>query len=59
MSVFLGRFLGPVRASVPVVAGMSDMLLLRFMTVNVLSEVTWSSAHLMPDALFGCSLPVR
>jgi hypothetical protein len=25
----------------------------------VLSEVTWSSAHLMPDALFGCSLPVR
>jgi undecaprenyl-diphosphatase len=59
MSVFLGRFLGPVRASVPVVAGMSDMPLLRFMTVNVLSEVAWSSAHLMPDALFGCSLPVR
>lgn len=55
-SVFLGRFLGPVRAIVPVVAGMSDMPVLRFTVVNVLSAIAWSAAHLLPGALFGASL---
>ena len=55
-SVFLGRFLGPVRAIVPVVAGMSDMTVLRFTVVNVLSAIAWSAAHLIPGALFGASL---
>ncbi len=55
-SVFLGRFLGPVRAIVPVVAGMSDMPVLRFTAVNVLSAIAWSAAHLLPGALFGASL---
>ncbi|MBK5206283.1 MAG: bifunctional DedA family/phosphatase PAP2 family protein, partial [Polaromonas sp.] len=55
-SVFLGRFLGPVRAIVPVVAGMSDMPVLRFMVVNVLSAIAWAGAHLLPGALFGASL---
>jgi undecaprenyl-diphosphatase len=55
-SVFLGRFLGPVRAIVPVVAGMSDMPALRFAVVNVLSAIAWSAAHLLPGALFGASL---
>jgi len=55
-SVFLGRFLGPVRAIVPVVAGMSDMPVLRFAVVNVLSAIAWSAVHLLPGALFGASL---
>ena len=55
-SVFLGRFLGPVRAIVPVVAGMSDMPVLRFTVMNVLSAIAWSAAHLLPGALFGASL---
>ena len=55
-SVFLGRFLGPVRAIVPVVAGMSDMSSLWFTVVNVLSAIVWSAAHLLPGALFGASL---
>ncbi|MDR3395307.1 MAG: VTT domain-containing protein [Parasulfuritortus sp.] len=55
-SVFLGRFIGPVRAIVPVVAGMSDMPVLRFMVVNFLSAVAWAGAHLLPGALFGASL---
>lgn len=57
-SVFLGRFLGPVRAIVPVVAGMSDMPAGRFTAVNVLSAIAWSAAHLLPGALFGASLQV-
>lgn len=55
-SVFLGRFLGPVRAIVPVVAGMSDMAVSRFMVVNVLSAIAWAGAHLLPGVLFGASL---
>jgi membrane protein DedA with SNARE-associated domain/membrane-associated phospholipid phosphatase len=55
-SVFLGRFLGPVRAIVPVVAGMSDMPVLRFTLVNVLSAIAWSAALLLPGVLFGASL---
>ena len=55
-SVFVARFLGPVRAIVPVIAGMSDMPQLRFTVVNVLSAIAWSAAHLLPGALFGASL---
>ena len=55
-SVFLGRFLGPVRAIVPVVAGMSDMPAARFYAVNVLSAFAWAAAHLLPGMLFGASL---
>jgi membrane protein DedA with SNARE-associated domain/membrane-associated phospholipid phosphatase len=55
-SVFVGRFLGPLRAIVPVVAGMSDMPPTRFYIVNVLSALAWVVAHLAPGVLFGASL---
>ena len=55
-SVFLGRFIGPLRAIVPVVAGMSDMSVQRFAIVNLLSAVAWGITHLLPGALFGASL---
>lgn len=55
-SVFLGRFLPPVRAIVPVVAGMSDMPAGRFFSMNALSAVAWAAAHLVPGVLFGASL---
>jgi len=55
-SVFLGRFLGPVRAIVPVIAGMSDMPVLQFTLMNVLSAIAWAGVHLLPGALFGASL---
>ena len=37
-SVFLGRFIGPLRAIVPVVAGMSSMSVLRFTVVNIFDD---------------------
>lgn len=55
-SVFLARFLGPVRAIVPLVAGMSGMPVARFTAVNVLSAIAWAAAHLLPGVLFGASL---
>ena len=54
--MFLGRFLGPIRAIVPVVAGMSGMPARQFYVVNVLSAFAWAAAHMLPGVLFGASL---
>jgi membrane protein DedA with SNARE-associated domain len=41
-SVFIGRFFGPLRAIVPLVAGMMRMPPLRFYVANVLSALIWA-----------------
>lgn len=55
-SVFVGRFIAPVRAIVPVIAGMANMPPAQFYVMNVLSAVAWSAAHILPGVLFGASL---
>lgn len=47
-AVFLSRFLGPLRATVPVVAGVMEMDYRTFQTANVLSAVAWVPAILAP-----------
>lgn len=41
-SVFIGRFFGPLRAVVPLVAGIMRMPRLRFYIANVLSALVWA-----------------
>ena len=55
-SVFLGRFFGPVRAIVPVVAGMSNMPATQFYAMNILSAFAWAAVQILPGVLFGASL---
>lgn len=55
-SIFVGRFLGPVRALVPLVAGMSRMHAGHFIGIDALATVAWAAAHLVPGVLFGASL---
>jgi len=55
-SVFVARFLGPLRAIVPVVAGMSNMPAGQFYAMNILSALAWAAAHILPGVLFGASL---
>ncbi|MES9992077.1 MAG: VTT domain-containing protein [Candidatus Thiodiazotropha sp.] len=55
-SVALGRFFGPVRAIIPLVAGMLGMSPLRFIVANVLSALAWAPAYLLPGIVFGASL---
>ena len=50
-AIFLGRFFGPVRATVPLVAGMMGMNRSRFQLANVLSALVWAPAILMPGWL--------
>jgi len=57
-SVFFGRFLTPVRAIVPVIAGMSGMRPVLFYWMNLASALAWSLAHILPGVLFGASLQV-
>ncbi len=57
-SVFLGRFIGPIRPVIPMVAGMMGMGPLRFVAANLLSAVGWAVASLLPGVLFGTSLSV-
>ncbi|MCB1803205.1 MAG: DedA family protein [Gammaproteobacteria bacterium] len=53
LSVALGRFFGPIRAIVPLVAGLMRMPPKRFYIANVLSALVWAPAYLLPGMLFG------
>lgn len=55
-SVVIGRFFGPVRAVIPLVAGMMKMPPNRFLFANVLSALGWAPAYLLPGMAFGASL---
>jgi membrane protein DedA with SNARE-associated domain/membrane-associated phospholipid phosphatase len=55
MSVFIGRFVGPVRALVPLVAGMLGMKPLQFTMANVTSAIGWAPAYMLPGILIGAA----
>lgn len=55
-SVIFARFIGPVRAILPVVAGMLGMSPVRFYAMNVLSALLWAPAHILPGVIFGASV---
>jgi membrane protein DedA with SNARE-associated domain len=46
-SIFIGRFFGPLRASVPLVAGIFEMPYGRFQFANFTSAFVWSATLLM------------
>lgn len=51
--VFLGHFFGPVRAVIPVVAGMLRMPELPFQVANVASAFIWSAGIIAPSFFLG------
>jgi undecaprenyl-diphosphatase len=55
-SIVFGRFIGPVRPVVPVVAGMLQMPPNRFLTADILAALFWSPAYALPGVAFGASL---
>lgn len=56
LSVLIGRFVGPIRPVIPLVAGMFDMPAWRFMLVNVLSALAWAPVYVLPGYLAGQAL---
>ncbi|MDD5437732.1 MAG: DedA family protein [Patescibacteria group bacterium] len=52
-SIFLGRFIGPLRPLIPLIAGLSNMKPKIFFLWNVLSCVLWSIAFVLIGYFFG------
>lgn len=52
-SVLLGRFIGPLRSIIPVIAGIMHMKQWRFIAANVLSGILWSLLYVLPGILIG------
>jgi membrane protein DedA with SNARE-associated domain len=53
IGVFFGRFFGPLRAAVPLVAGIMRMPALPFQAANIASAVVWATGILAPGLLGG------
>lgn len=57
-SIFLARFLGPLRAVVPFIAGLSRMSTGKFLFWNIASALLWSTSHLLIGYFFGSAFQV-
>jgi membrane protein DedA with SNARE-associated domain/membrane-associated phospholipid phosphatase len=55
-SVFMARFIGPLRPIVPAIAGMMNMTTSRFLLVVVTASLLWSPVYILPGMVFGASL---
>ena len=52
-SVILGRFFGPARNLVPLIAGLMNMRLSRFLFACIPSAMLWSFVYMVPGILIG------
>src|SRR5205085_8740016 len=55
-SVFIGRFLGPLRAVIPIAAGMMRMPTALFYVANIVSALVWAPALPLSGALIARSV---
>ena len=55
-SLLVGRFIGPLRPMLPMVAGMFDMPFPRFAAVSLLAAAGWSIAYLLPGWAAGAAV---
>jgi len=54
-SIFLGRFIGPLRSIIPVIAGMMHMKQAPFLFANIISGIAWSLVYVTPGILIGAT----
>lgn len=55
-SVVIGRFIGPVRPFIPMVAGAFNMPARRFVVINIASALAWAPVYLLPGFAVGAAL---
>jgi membrane protein DedA with SNARE-associated domain/membrane-associated phospholipid phosphatase len=55
-SVFMARFIGPLRPIVPSIAGMMNMPVARFLVIDSLACILWAPVYILPGMVFGASL---
>ena len=56
VSLLIGRFIGPLRPMLPMVAGMCDMPIPRFIGVSLLAGAGWAVAYLLPGWATGAAI---
>ncbi len=56
ISVVIGRFVGPIRPVIPVVAGAFGMSGNRFLVFNLASAVAWAPVYVLPGFLVGSAI---
>ena len=55
ISILIGRFIGPIRAVIPLVAGILDMPIKHYIPTNLIASALWAPAYLIPGFFFGKS----
>src|SRR5690606_16353625 len=55
-SIFFGRFVGPIRAIIPLVAGMLNMKPGHFLVFNIVSALLWAPVYILPGYLTGATI---
>ncbi len=56
LSLLLGRFIGPLRPILPLVAGMLSMPFARFSMVSIIAAAGWAVAYTLPGWMVGAAL---
>lgn len=55
-SLLVGRFIGPLRPMLPMVAGMFDMPIPRFIMISLVAGAGWAIAYLLPGWATGAAM---
>lgn len=55
-SIIIGRFVGPIRPVMPLVAGMLGMPAIRYISANLVSALAWAPVYVLPGFMFGASI---
>ena len=58
-SIVIGRFIGPIRPIIPLVAGMLGLRTAIFFLVNVGSALAWAPVYILPGFLLGAAVETR
>jgi membrane protein DedA with SNARE-associated domain len=56
MSILIGRFVGPIRAIIPLIAGIMAMPIKHYVPINILASALWAPAYLFPGLIFGTGI---
>ncbi len=52
-SIFIGRFAGPMRPIIPLIAGMAHMKSKPFFMSNIISAIVWAPVYMLPGIIIG------
>lgn len=50
-SILIGRFIGPIRAIIPLIAGILGMPIKHYIPINIIASALWAPAYLFPGII--------